>query len=139
MSEHQKETTYFRRVIFYDDTNERCKPERSTAQVQRHKLFLQRFASVMAMLTVLAIVGVGWMAVFAGLLMGYPKKLKRLRDARQLVTRRQESHTGKPEIATLPGICRTSDDRDSIQGAEEVSGYHGGLDSPSWFSNRLCG
>ena len=139
MSEHQKTTTFLRHVILYDDNDERCKPEKSTAQVQPPKRFVQCFATVMALFTVLVMVGVGWMVVFAGLLRGYPKELKRLRDARLLVTGRQESHIGKPEIAALPGICRRSDDRDSLKGAAEVSGYHGGLDSPSWFSNRLCG
>ena len=128
-----------RHVILYDDSDERRKPEKSIAQVQPHKRFVQRFASVMALFTVLAIVGVGGMVAFAGLLMGYPKKLKRLQDARQLVTRRQESHLGKPDITTLPGSYRGSDDRESFQGAAEVSGYHGSLDSPSWLSNRLCG
>ena len=76
---------------------------------------------------------------FAGLLMGYPKKLKRLQNARQLVTRRQESHLGKPDITTLPGNYRGSDDHESFQGAAEASSYHGSLDAPSWRSNRLCG
>ena len=98
------------------------------------------FGAFAALLTVLAIVGVGWMVVFAGLLMGYPtKKLKRLRDARQLVTRRQESHLGKPDITTLPGNYRESDNHESFQGAAEVSGYHESLDAPSWLSSRLCG
>ncbi len=139
MSEHQKVTTFLRHVILYDDSDERCKPEKSIVQVQPHKRCLPRFASVMALLTVLAIVGVGWTVVFAGLLMGYPKKLKRLRDARQLVPRRQESHPGEPDITTLPANYRGSEDRKSLQEAAEVSGYRGSLDSPSWLSNRLCG
>ena len=76
---------------------------------------------------------------FAGLLIGHPKKLKRLQDARQLVTRRQESHLGKPDITTLPGNYRESDNHESFQGAAEVSGYHGSLDAPSWVANRMCG
>lgn len=139
MSVHQAVTTFLRHGILHDDSHERCKPEKSTARVQPHKRFVQRFASVMAPLIVLAIVGVGGMVAFAGLLMGYPKKLKRLQDARQLVSRRQESHLGKPDITTLPGNYRGSDDRESFQGGAEVSGRHGSLDSPSWLSNRLCG
>jgi hypothetical protein len=135
MSEHQKVPTFWRHVILYDDSNERCKPEKSIAQVQHHKRFVQHLASAMALLTVLAMVGVGWMVVFAGLLMGYPKKLKRLQHARPVVTRRQESHLGKPEIITLPGSGRGSDDGEAFQGAAEVRGYHGSLDSPSWPSN----
>ena len=139
MSEHQKVTTFLRHVILYDDSDERRKPEKSNAQVQPHKRFVQRLASVMALFTVLAIVGVGGMVAFAGLLMGYPKKLRRLLDARQLVSRRQELHLGKPDITTLPGNYRGSDDHESFQGAAEVSSYHGSLDAPSWRSNRLCG
>ena len=81
----------------------------------------------------------GGMVAFAGLLMGYRKKLKRLQDGRQLVTRRQESHLAKPDTTTLPGNYRGSDDLESSQGAAEVSGYHGSSDAPSWLSNRLCG
>jgi hypothetical protein len=76
---------------------------------------------------------------FAGLLMGYHKKSKRLQDARQSVTRRQESQLGKPDITTLPDNYRGSDDHETLQGAAEVSGDHGSLDAPSWLSNRLCG
>ena len=76
---------------------------------------------------------------FAELLMGYPKKLKRLQDAHQLVTRRPESHLGKPDITTLPGNSRGCDDQESFQGAAQFSGYHGSLDAPSWVSNRMCG
>jgi hypothetical protein len=93
----------------------------------------------MALLMVLAIVGVGAVVAFAGLLMGYPKKLKRLQDARQLVSRRQESHLGEPDITALPGNYRGSNKQESFQGAAEVRGYHGSLDAPSRLSNRLCG
>jgi hypothetical protein len=139
MSEQQEVTTLGRHVILYDDSNERREPEKSIAQVQRHKGFLQRFAAVMALFTVLVIVGVGWMVVFAGLLVGYPKKLKGLLDARHLVKRRHETHLGKPEITASPGSFRGSDDRESLQGAAQVRGDRGSLDSPSWLSNRLCG
>ena len=139
MSVHQAATTFLRCGILHDDSHERCKPEKSTARVQPHKRFVQRFASMLAPLILLAIVGVGGMVAFAGLLMGHPKKLKRLQDAHQLVTRPQESHPGEPDITTLPANYRGSDDHESFQGAAEVSGYHGSLDAPSWLSNRLCG
>ena len=169
MSEQHEVTTFWRCAILDDESNERCQPEKSIAQVQRHKGFLQRFASVMALFTMLAIAGVAYgtllqenfpyngselvftvvavlglaslicLAAFAGLLVGYPKKLKGLLDASQLVKRRQDSHLGKPDVTTLPGSYRGSDDHESFQGAAEVSGYHGSLDSPSWLSNRLCG
>ncbi|SPE54462.1 hypothetical protein SBV1_1870007 [Verrucomicrobia bacterium] len=59
MNEYQKVTRVLRHVVPYDDSRERCKPEEPIAQVQPHKRFVQRFASVMALFTVLAIVGVG--------------------------------------------------------------------------------
>jgi hypothetical protein len=113
--------------------------EKSIGQVQPHKRFLLRFASVVALLTVLAIAGVGWMVVFAGLLIGYHKKLKRLHYARQLVTRPQELHLSKSDFTTVPSSYRASDQRESFPGAEEVGGYNGCLGSPSWRSNRFCG
>jgi hypothetical protein len=139
MNEHQKVTTFLRHVFLYDGSDERCKPQKPMAQIQPHKRFVQRFASVMALFIVLALVGVGGMVAFAGLLMGYPGKVKRLLDARRLVRRRQESHRGKPDITTLPGSYRRPDDHGSVQGAAEVSGQPGSLGSPSWLSNRLCG
>ena len=116
MSEHQKATTFFRHVILYDDSDERGKPEKSTAQLQLHQRVVPRFVSAITLLTVLAIVGIGGMVAFAGLLMGYPKKLKRLQHARPLVTRRQESHLGKPNVTMLPGSHRGSEDRGPLLG-----------------------
>jgi len=115
------------------------KLERSTARVHPDGRFMERFASVIALSLALAIVGVGAMETFASLLMGCPKKLKRLRDGHQLVTRGQESLPGKPDVTTLPDSYRGSDERASFRGAAENGGYRGSLDSPSWLSNRLCG
>ena len=113
--------------------------EKSIARAQPDERFVQRFASVIALLLALATVGAGAMVTFAGRLMGYPKKLKRLRDDHRLVTRGQESLLVKPDITTLPDSYRRSDDRASFQDAAEGSDYRGSLDSPSWLSNRLCG
>jgi hypothetical protein len=137
MSEHQTVTTFLRHVIPYDDSDERRKLKESIAQAGER--FAQRFASVIVEFLVLVLLGVGVMVAFAGLLMGYRTKLKRSRDAHRLVTGRQESHLGKPDITTLPGSYRGPDDRESSQGAAGSSGHHGDLDSPSWRSNRLCG
>lgn len=139
MSEHQKAMTFSKPFILCDDGVERCQLEKSVARVQSHKRFMERLASVMALFTVLALIGIGWMVVFAGLLVGYPKKLKRLQNASQSVTRRQESHLDKADITTLAGSYRGPEDRESFQRPAEVSADHGSLDSPSWFSNRLCG
>ena len=68
MSKHQVVTTFSRRVILYDDSEGRSKPEHRIAPVEPQKHFEQWFASVIALFTVLAIAGVGWMVVFAGLL-----------------------------------------------------------------------
>ncbi len=139
MGEHQIRTAFSRHIILYDDSDECRGLKKSIAQVRPGERFVERFASVMALFLALAIVGVGAMVAFAGLLMGHRKRLKRLRDAHQLVTSRQESHLGKPDTTTLPGSYRGSDDRESFKGATEGSCYHGGLDSRSWLSNRLCG
>lgn len=130
MSEHQAVTTFSRRVVLNDDSAERSKPE---------KRFAQRFASVLALFAVLAIVCAGGLVAFTGLLMGYPKKLKRLPDTRQLVKRPQESSVGQPDITMLPSNYRGSDDHKSFQRAAENNGDHGSLDSPFCLSNRLCG
>ena len=139
MSEHQNVTTLVKPVILYDDSDERCKPEENIAQVQPHKRLVQRFASVLSLFTMLAIVGVGGMVVLVSLLMGYPKKLKRLPDARHGVARHQKPPPGKPDIATLPGRYGGSVVRESSQGPAAAIDHHGNLDSPSWLSNRLCG
>src|ERR1035441_5232735 len=122
MSQHQAVTTFVRHVVLYDNSDERCKPQKRIAQVQLHKRFVHWCASMMTLLIVLAIVGVGGLFAIADLLTGYPKKLPRLQDARQLVTRRQESDLGRPDSTTLPGNYRGSDDHESLQGAAEVSG-----------------
>ena len=109
MSEQQVETAFSRHIILHDDSDECRRLKKSFAQVQPGGRFVERFASVMALFLALALVGVGAMVAFAGLFMGYRKKLKRLREAHQLVTRRQESHLGKPDITTLPGSYRGSD------------------------------
>jgi len=80
------------------------------------------------------------LAAFAGLLAVYRKKLNRLREeCCQLVTRLIESHLGKPQIPKLPVSHPRSDAAEAVEGAPEVRGYHGSLDSPSWRSNRVCG
>ena len=170
MSEHERETLLLRHLIRYDDSDDRRKLEKSIAQVQRDERCVKRFASVLALFPLLAIAGAACgaalqkdfpydgsypgirvlceiglaslvcLVAFAGLLMGYRKKLNRLREeCRRLVTRLLESCPGKPDLAMLPGSYRGSDGREASQGAAEISGYHGSLDSPSWLSNRICG
>jgi len=121
------------------DRDEYRKLKKTIAPVQPGWRFAQRFESVIVEYLVVVILCVGVMVAFSCRLMGHSKKLKRLPDAYQLVTRRQQSHRGTPDITTLPGSYRGSADRESFQGAAESSGQHGGLDSPSWVSNRLCG
>ncbi len=169
MSEQEIETSFLRHLICYDDSDEGRKLEKSIGQVRRDERCVQRFASVVALFPLLAIAVVGYgtmlrhnfpydgshpvirvlceiglaslicLAGLAGLLMGYRKKLKRLREeCRQLVTRVLEPRLGKPHLATLPGGYRGYDDREASQAATEATGYHGSLDSPSWHSNRIC-
>jgi hypothetical protein len=76
---------------------------------------------------------------FTDLLIGYPKRLKRMHDARQSVSSRQESFLGTPDVPTLPANYRGADHHGSFQGAAEVCGDHGSLAKASWLSNRICG
>lgn len=108
-------------------------------QVQAGERFVEHLASVMALFLMLAILGVGAIVGLVSLFMRYRQELKRLRDAHQSVTRPQESHLGQPGATALPGSHRESDEREAFQGAVQGGGYHGGRDSPSWLSGRLCG
>jgi hypothetical protein len=170
MNAHPRETSFLTDIIGYDDSDERAKTEKSIAQVQRDKRCVKRFASVMALFPLLAIAGVGYgtmlqenfpydgphpvirvlceiglasvicLAAFAGLLIGYRKKLNRLRDqCPQLDISLPEPPWGEPDIGTLPGSHSGPAAPGASEGAAEVTGYHGSLDSPSWRSNRLCG
>jgi hypothetical protein len=58
------------------------------------------------------------------LLTVYHAKLNRLRkECRRLVIRMLASRLGDPHIATSPTRHRVFDDREALQGANEVSGY----------------
>jgi hypothetical protein len=170
MSERQRGTSFLKCIIRHDESDEGHRLEKSIAQIQRGERCVRRFASVMALFPLLAIAGVAYgtmlqnnfpydgfhpvirvlcqlglaslicLAALAGLLMGYRKKLKRLREeCRQLASSLLESHLDKPHIGPLPRSHRGSEEHEAFQDAGEVSAYHGSLDSPSWFSNRLCG
>ena len=61
---------------------------------------------------------------FAVLLTVYRERLNRLRkECRHLVIRLLESHLGKPPIAASHSRGRAFEDRETSQGATEVSGY----------------
>lgn len=140
MNEHQKETTFLSHIIRYDDSDEGRKLQQSIAQVQRDQCCVQRVASVMALFPALALAGVAYEIVlqnnfpydgphrglrllcevglaslislmaFAGLLMGYRVKLKRLRDqCRRLVTHVLESRLGTPHPTPPPRVHREPD------------------------------
>ena len=63
MSEHEKETLFLKRLIRYEDSDDRRKLETRIAQVQRDKRCVQRFASVMALFPLLALAGVAYGAM----------------------------------------------------------------------------
>jgi hypothetical protein len=109
------------------------------APAQPGERLVDRIVSMTAVFLMLAMVGVGVMVAFAGLLIGRHKKLRRLPDAHRLVTTRQEAHPGTRGLATFPDSYRGSADHGSSAVAADSSGRPGGLDSPSWFSNRVCG
>jgi hypothetical protein len=60
MSEHQTETAFLRRIILYDDSDECRALEKSIAQTLHEVRSVQRVASVMALLLLLAIAGFGY-------------------------------------------------------------------------------
>lgn len=170
MSERERETSFLRRLIPYDGGDEGGKLEASLAQVLHDKRCMHNFAAVMALFPVLAAIAVAYetmllgnfpndgphvglrvlcelglaslicLAAFGGLLLGYHKKLNRLRkECRQLATRLLEAHLEEVDLAALPGSERGPHDREASPGAAEVSGYAGSLASPSWLANRICG
>jgi hypothetical protein len=179
MNSHPGETPFLTGTTGYDDADERQQVERSIAQVQRDQCCVKRFASVTALVPLLAMAVLGFetmsqknvpyegshpiisvlyahpvirvlceiglapvicLVAFAGLLMGYRKKVNRLRDqCRPLATRLEPPHLLKPDIETSPGGHPGSEAPGTIERAAEVTGYQGRLDSPSWRSNRLCG
>jgi hypothetical protein len=170
VSAHQIAAPFLRYIIPYEDSDEPRKLEKRIAQVQRDERCVRRFASVMTLFLWLAIVGVGYetmlqknfpydashpgfrvlceiglasltcLVTFAGLLMGYRKRLRRLREeCRQLATRLLEPHLAEPDRGTFPGSHPGADAPGAFEGAAEVSGYDGSLNASSWRSNRLCG
>ena len=121
-------------VIGDEDSDERLNLQNRIAQARRHRRWVQRFASVIALFPLLALAGVGYetmwqtsfpydgshpgirvlcgiglaslvcLAAFAGLLMGYHKKLKRLRwGCPHLATRLLQPYWDKLDIPTVPG------------------------------------
>jgi hypothetical protein len=170
MNTHTRGTSFVTHSIDYDDGDERLTLEERIAQVQRHERCVKRFASLIAPFPLLAMIGFGYetmlqtsypwdgsdpairvlceiglasvvcLVVFAGLLMGYRKKLNRLRDqCRSSASQLPELHPVDPDTGTLPGSHPGSDAPGAFEAAAEVNGYDGLLDSPSWRSNRLCG
>jgi hypothetical protein len=110
MSEHQIETAFLRRVILYEDSDERRKLERSIAQVQQDERCVQRLAWAIGLFPMLALAAVVYgaflqenfpynvsnavlnvfgglvlaslicLVAFGGLLTVYRRKLNRLRQ-----------------------------------------------------------
>lgn len=71
MSEHQRNTTFLRQVILYDDTAECHKLEERIAQDQRDERCVRRAICLVALLTALAVAGLSYAAIF---LPDFPEK-----------------------------------------------------------------
>jgi len=85
---------------------------------------------VIRVLSELGLASLICLVAFAGLLTAYRKKLNRLREeCRRLITRLVESHLGQPHLAAVRGSPRASDNREVAEGAAEVNGSPGSLDS----------
>ena len=74
MTERQRETTFLRQLIAYDDTAARHKLEESISRAQRDERCVRRAVWLMAVLTALAAVCLGYAAA---LLPDYPHNLSR--------------------------------------------------------------
>jgi hypothetical protein len=118
MNAHPRETLFSRHLIRYYDSDGRGTLEESITQLQRDERCVQRFASVMALVPLLAIAAVGYgtmlqetfpydephpvirilwemglaslicLVALTGLLMGYHRKLKRAGEKRLRLTTR---------------------------------------------------
>src|SRR5689334_7275976 len=65
MSEHERETAFLRRIITFDDTDERHKLERRMGEVQRDERCVKRIAWLMALLGGLGLAGLAYGTLFA--------------------------------------------------------------------------
>jgi len=65
MSEHQRETAFLRRIMTFDETDERYKLEQRMGQVQRDERCVKRTAWLMAVLGGLGLAGLGYGLLFA--------------------------------------------------------------------------
>ena len=144
---------FLRHIIGYEDTDERRELESRIAQVQRDQHCVGRCASLAALCAALAMAGLAYgmilqgnfahgetrhvfrilcdlglaslicLVTFEGLLMGYRKKLNRLREeCRQLIARLLKSHLGESHIAALRRSPERSGDGEVLPGTAEVSG-----------------
>ena len=64
MSNHQRETAFLRQCILYDDTTERHRLDARLTQAQRDERCVRCAVWLMALFTALALVGLGYSAVF---------------------------------------------------------------------------
>ena len=64
MSEHQRETAFLRQCILYDESARRQELEEGITQIQRDARCVRRAVWLMAVLMLLAMVGLGYAAVF---------------------------------------------------------------------------
>ena len=64
MSEHQKQTSFLRECLLYDDTPDRHKLEEKIANIQKDERCIRRAVWLMALFAALAISGVCYYVVF---------------------------------------------------------------------------
>jgi hypothetical protein len=134
MSEHQITTAFSKPILLREDIKDCRELKKSLVPVQPGGRFVQGFASLVALFVVLAIVGIGAMVAFTGLLMRCCRKLNRLRDANQLATRYLVSPPGKPETTTTTSGYRGPGNGASFTGVAGDSRHHGRPAQRSWRS-----
>jgi hypothetical protein len=74
MSDHQRETTFLRQLILYDDTAERHNLEARITQLQRNERCVRRALGLMVLLAALATAGLGYCTILGP---DYPQNISR--------------------------------------------------------------
>ncbi len=64
MSDYQRETAFLRQCLLYDDTAEHRRLGANITQLQRNERCVRRAVELMALLTLLAMVGLGYSVIF---------------------------------------------------------------------------
>ncbi len=150
MSEHQRQTAFLRHCLRYDDSAEHEALDKKITKLQREDRCVRQAVWLMAVLTALAVAGLGYAAVlvenfktlrivqiisalglaslislvfFVGLRILYRMKLDRRREEyRQFVSKIMKSRPGTPGITPVQDSRVGDGNRGTLPRADEVNG-----------------